>query len=167
VSYKLGGADFLGNEPEIDFESESVWDYLMVTVGAYGYFGRNATLTASVADKSNNFYRAGVDLDVLYKRLRGKFSGVKGRDGNPNFLATASEVKSYALASEAEFLIGSQVIAAFRYEYQDDDKGITRRYIPAVAYVPLQNIRLILEYKQENAAVATDRIAQLGITFSF
>lgn len=172
ISYKFGGADFLGEEPVVDLESDSIWDFLAVTVGGYGYAGRNATLVAGVADKSNDFYRTGVDLDVLYKRLRTRLSGVYGRDTNPNFLAAANDVRSLVLAAEAEYLIGSNVIALFRYEYQDDGSGITRRYIPAIAYAPIQNTKLELEYKYEgvafyNAPGVINRIALLGVTFSF
>lgn len=172
ISYKFGGADFLGEEPEIDLESDSIWDYLSVTLGGYGHAGRNATLVAGVADKSNNFYRAGVDLDILYKRFRTRLSGVYGKDTNPDFLAAATDERSLVMAAEAEYLIGSNVIALFRYEYQDDGNGITRRYIPAIAYAPIQNTRLELEYKYEGVSLhaapeVINRIALLGVSFSF
>ena len=77
ISVKFGGADFLGNEPEIDFDSESIWDYLTLTLAAYGYAGRDSDpLVASI---KNNFYRAGGDMDLLYKRLRLRFSGGNGQ----------------------------------------------------------------------------------------
>ena len=41
ISFKMGGADFLGNEPVVDLDSDSIWDYLTVTIGGFGYFGRN------------------------------------------------------------------------------------------------------------------------------
>ncbi|SNB47386.1 hypothetical protein [Geobacter sp. DSM 9736] len=168
VSFKVGGADFVGNEPEIDFEKEeSIFDYLMLTCGVYGYYGRNASVIASVADKTNKFYRAGADVDLSYKRLRLRLSGVKGKDDNPDFISVPQEVDSTVMAAEAELLIGSEVITTFRYEHQDDGTGITRRYIPAVAYAPLQNIRLVAEYKHEISAPATNRLGQIGITFSF
>ncbi|MCM2359266.1 MAG: OprO/OprP family phosphate-selective porin [Geobacteraceae bacterium] len=161
LSYKFGGADFLGHEPVIDFDSDSVWDYLSATVGAYGYYGRNA-----VNDIGNYYYRTGADLDLLYQRLRLRLSGVKGRDSNPDFLSTKATLHSFVLASEVEYLFGSQVIGAFRYEYQDDGAGITRRYIPTVAYAPLQNTRLVLEYQYEAGPASINRIALLGLTFS-
>lgn len=161
LSYKFGGADFLGHEPVIDLDSDSVWDYLSATIGAYGYYGRNAA-----DDIGNYYYRAGIDLDVLYKRLRVRLGGVEGRDSNPNYLPAKSALRSFVLASEAEYLFSSQVIGAFRYEHQDDGAGITRRYIPTVAYAPLQNIRLVLEYKYESAPLTINRIAVLGLMFS-
>ena len=121
---------------------------------------------------SNYYYRAGLDADLSYKRLRTRFSGVYGRDSNPLFAAVPNDVKSLVLAAEAEYLIGSNVIAVFRYEYQDDGTGIHNRCIPAIAYAPLQNTKLVLEYKNDNisyhgAQSATDRITQLALAFSF
>lgn len=162
LSYKFGGADFLGHEPAIDLDSESIWDYFSATVGAYGYHGRNA-----LNNIGNYYYRTGVDLDLLYKRLRVRLAGVGGWDGNPNYLTTKAPLRSLVLASEAEYLFGSKVIGAFRYEYQDDGAGITRRYIPTVAYAPLQNTKLTLEYRFEDAPLDTDSIALLGLTFGF
>ncbi|HEY6838799.1 MAG TPA: hypothetical protein VI389_08665 [Geobacteraceae bacterium] len=172
ISFKLGGADFAGHEPVMDLDSESIWDYLSVTFAAYGYFGRDANIVGLVANHFNNFYRAGADMDLLYKGLRIRFSGVKGRDTNPGFDIAQSEVRSFVLASEAEYMFDTNLIGAFRYEYQDDGSGITRRYIPTLAFAPLQNIKLTLEYKYEDiapyaAASSINRITLLGAKFSF
>ncbi len=169
LSFKLGGADFLGEEPDIDLENDSIWDYLSFVIGLYGYSGRNATLAGGIADKTNHFYRAGGDVDMYYKAFRGKLSGVTGRDTNPNFLASGSEVETYAFSAEAGYQFDTNLIATFRYEYQEDDLGITRRYIPAVAYAPLQNTKLVLEYKYEGVAATNtiNRITQLALLLSF
>lgn len=168
ISVKFGGADFLGNEPEVDFERESIWDYLTVTLAAYGYCGRNFDpLGSSVRD---NFYRAGGEMDLLYKRFRLRAAGVTGRDTNAFYSTPAAEKKPLVLASEAQYLLGSPVTAAalFRYEYQDDGTGITRRYIPAVAYTPLQNVKLVLEYIYEDTPIAdNNQTALLDLSFSF
>ena len=167
VSVKFGGTDFLGNEPDIDFDSSSIWDYLALTLGAYGYAGHDADPLGS--SLRNNFYRFGGDMDLLYKRLRVRFSGVTGRDTNPDFFVGGTEQKSLVLASEAEYLFGSPVNAAgvFRYEYQDDGSGITRRYIPAIAFTPLQNIKLLLQYNYETTPLANNKIALANVSFSF
>ncbi|MBI1920811.1 MAG: cytochrome C [Geobacter sp.] len=165
ISYKFSGTDFLGNEPEISLEEESVWDYLTITTGAYTYFGRNE----SSADVGNFFYRAGADVDLLYKRLHLKFAGVHGRDNNPTFSSTSPDTRnSTVLAGEAEYMLGSPVnaISLFRYEYQDDGAGITRRYIPGIAYAPLQNTKVQLQYIYEDAPSTVNRTALLGLTFS-
>ncbi len=167
ISVKFGGADFLGNEPEVDFEHESIWDYLTLTLAAYGYSGRNFDpLGSSVRD---NFYRAGGEMDLLYKRFRLRAAGVTGRDTNAFYSTPAAEKKPLVLVSEAQYLLGSPVMAAvlFRYEYQHDGTGITRRYIPAIAYTPLQNVKLVLEYIYEDAPTALNQLTLLDLSFGF
>jgi hypothetical protein len=167
VSVKFGGTDFHGNEPEMDFDSESIWDYLSLTLAGYGYAGRNQDpLITSV---KNNFYRVGGDVDLLYKRLRIRFSALTGRDTNPDFQATGKVLKSRVYASEAEYLFGSpfSVAGIFRYEYQDDGSIIVRRYIPALAYIPLQNVKLVLQYNYETTPTVDNKIALLDVAFSF
>ena len=168
VSVKIGGSDFLGNEPAVDLESDSVWDYLSVTLGAFGYSGRN-TINDTDTFIKNRFYRAGGEVDLQYKRLRVKVSGVKGRDDNPDFDPVPIAKDSVVLASEAEYYLGSPVdaVGLFRYERQDDGTGIVRRYIPAIAYTPLQNVKLTLEYRYEDAPEEISRITLLGVTYSF
>jgi hypothetical protein len=167
VSVKFGGADFLGNEPEIDFDSESIWDYLTVTLAAYGYSGRNAD--TFFTSNRNDFYRVGGEYDILYKRLRLRGGVVTGRDTNPDFLPVKDRVKPLVFASELEYLFGSPVNFAgiFRYEYQDSGTGKVKRYIPAVAYTPLQNVKLVLQYNYENTSFINNKIALLDVSFSF
>jgi len=167
ASVRFGGADFLGNEPEIDFDSDSIWDNLSLTFAGYGYFGRNeAPLVTAI---KNNFFRLGGDMDLLYKRLRVRFSGVTGRDTNPDYLLPYMELNSLVLVTEAEYYFGSPVNFAgiFRYEYQDNGSGIIQRYIPAVAYIPLQNVKLVLQYNYEATPLTNNKIALLDVSFSF
>lgn len=174
VSVKIGGTDFLGYEPEVDFDSDSIWDYLSITLGGYAYFGRNGLVQEGKAISKNDFYRAGADIDILYKRFRLKGSGVKGKDSNPLLTVVDSEDQdSLVLASEAEVLIGSSIIAAARYEYQDDETAVIRRYIPALTFAPLQNTKLQLEYKYEEITDTPvsdkeiNRTGQFNVIFAF
>jgi hypothetical protein len=169
VSCKLGGADFAGHEPAIDLDSENIWDFLSVTLGAYGYSGRDRDTSFGGASNFNNYYRAGLDMDLLYKQFRLRFSGVKGRDTNPDF-ASRTEIRSFVLASAADYMFDTNLIGTFRYEYQDDGSGISRRYIPTIVYAPLQNIKLTLEYQYDDKSPYVgqdiiDRKALLGIRF--
>lgn len=171
LSYKIGGTDLKGHEPEVDLEHDSVWDYLTLTLGAFGYSGRDSILTVGgVAQNTNKFYRAGGELDVLYKRLHFKGSGTFGADDNPVFSATPAEtLKTHAYAFEGEYMFGAPVdtIALFRYEYQENARGGTKRYIPAVAYAPVQNTRLALEYIYTDGPTDTDRTTLGSLSFSF
>lgn len=181
ISYKFGGADFNANEPDIDLnKDESIFDFLTVTVGGYGYFGTNGTLntTAGVSPTQNKFYRTGLDLDLLYKLFRVKLAGVMGRDDNPELSLTKKAVKSYVAAVEGQYSFLQNLIGSLRFEYQDDGRGYVRRYIPTLGYTPLENVKVAVEYKHEIATSYrltstspaqdfTNRIGTLGVTFSF
>lgn len=181
ISYKFGGADYLANEPEVDLaKEESIFDFLTVTVGAYGYYGKNGTpnTTAGVSPIQNSYYRSGLDLDILYKLFRLRVAGVLGKDDNAYLATTPTEVKSYVAAVEGEYTFLQNLIGAMRFEYQDDGRGLVRRYISTLAYAPLENVKVALEYKHEiassykstvssSAQDFTNKIGTLGVTFSF
>lgn len=181
LSYKFGGADFVANEPDIDLnKEESVFDFLTVTVGGYGYFGTNGetNTTAGVVPTQNKYYRTGIDFDILYKLFRIRLAGVMGRDDNPELTAAKTATRSYVAAVEGEYSFLQNLIGAVRFEYQDDGRGYVRRYIPTLGYTPLQNVKVAMEYKHEIAtsykslptSVSQDfinRIGTLGVTFSF
>ncbi len=167
LSLKIGGADFLGNEPEVDLEKESIWDYLALSMAFYGYDGKNRDPFGS--DIRNSYYRIGGDLDIIYKRGRLRFSCVTGKDSNPEFIFPETERRSFVLASEGEYYFGSPVnlVGLFRYEYQDDGTAVVRRYIPALAYIPLQCLRLALEYMHEDQPQNVNRRLLLDVSLSF
>jgi hypothetical protein len=177
-SVKFGGADYLTNEPEIDLnKEESIFDYLTVTIGGYGYVGRNGdpNTVAGVTPRFNDFYRAGGDLDLLYKLVRLKVSGVVGSDDNPALNNSLPTVKTYVFAAEGEYTFLLNLIGSFRYEYQDDGVSLVDRYIPTLAYSPLENLKIVAEYKHEKGTTwkatgktdFTNEIGTLGVTFSF
>ena len=65
ASYKIGGTDFKGHEPEVDLENDSVWDFLTITLGAFGYSGRNGQFdNLGIAQNLNEFYRVGGEVEV-------------------------------------------------------------------------------------------------------
>jgi len=174
LSVKIGGTDFKGEEPEVDLEHDSIWDYLTVTLGGFGYLGSNGKTLAD--DKSgtthnrNQFYRAGAECDILYKRLHLKGSGVFGRDDNPDFNdSPVTQLLTHAYAFEGEYMFGAPVnlIAVLRYEYQEDATGGTRRYIPALVYAPLQNTKVSLQYNYSDAPREISRTTLASLAFSF
>lgn len=175
TSLKLGGADYLANEPEIDLnKEESILDFLTVTVGGYGYFGTNGdpNTVAYVTPRQNDYYRAGADVDVLYKLFRMKLSGVVGRDDNPDLTYLLPAQKTYVGAVEGDYSILQNLIAALRFEYQNDGANIVRRVIPTIAYTPIENLKVAVEYKHEYGKTAASKdidnqIGTLGVTFGF
>lgn len=177
-SVKFGGADYLANEPEIDLnKEESILDFLTLTVGGYGYLGKNGDpkTTAVPNPPQNKFYRAGVDIDVLYKIYRLKMSGVVGNDDNPDLTYLLPAVKTYVAAIEGDYSFLQNLIGAIRFEYQDDSTNKLRRIIPTLAYTPIENVKVVAEYKYEYGTSYTssgtseidNKVGTLGVTFSF
>ena len=169
VQVKLGGADFEGREAPVNFDEESLFDILTITLGGYGYAGGN-----NVGDNRqlNNYYRYGFESDIRYQRYRLKLASAFGSDDNsvvealyPQGPSTKRDSRVYA--AEALYLFGSDVIPSFRFEYEDDGANSTRRYIPAVAYAPLQNTKLVLEYKQEDSSDYSHALVNVNFVASF
>ena len=182
TSVKIGGADYLANEPEIDLNSEeSAFDFLTVTIGGYGYGGTNGDPNSGTIMplRQNDYYRAGADIELLYKLFRLKLSGVMGRDDNPDLNHVKPPVKTYAAAVESQYTIRKNLIGSLRFEYIDTyiDGGtsIYRRYIPTLAYSPVENLKVVAEYKYEHGMTykttekkeISNQAGTLGVTFGF
>jgi hypothetical protein len=172
VHFKIGGADFEGHEKPVNLDAEdSIFDFLSLTLGTYGYAGANNPGTYK---QLNNYYRFGFEGDARYKRFRFKAASAFGNDDNPVVSSGVTagnhlERSSRVYAAEALYLLGSEIIPSLRYEYEDSGFSISRRIIPTVAYAPLQNAKLVLEYKWESiSGIARDNnTINLGLTASF
>lgn len=176
ISYKIGGADYMGNESDIDLtKEESILDFLTVTVGSYAYYGENGS---SVGNSPRNTYgRAGVDAELQYKIFRLRMLGGWGGDSNVDTSQSVSTPKviSKAAAVESEFTLRTNLIAAGRFEYLQelgDEPALftnmyVRRYIGTVAFAPLENVKLSTEFKYEITQDVINRIGTVGATFSF
>lgn len=168
IQVKLGGADFEGREASINFDEESIFDVLTVTLGGYGYGGRNNVGTNR---QLNNFHRLGAESDVRYQRYRLKLASVIGTDYNPivdgSTQGPGTNLYSKVFAAEGLYLLGSNIIPSFRYEFEDNGSTIVRRYIPAVAYAAMQNAKLVLEYKQEDSSASSHGLVNLNFVAAF
>jgi hypothetical protein len=163
LSARIGGTDFHGKEPDVDFDNESVWDYLGITVAAYGYNGKNS----QSGPVWNDYIRVGGDMDITYKTIRLRLGGVYGQDDNPFYDSWSNgPYRSKALAAEYEQMLAVNIIGVLRAEYADDGIGIQRRYVPAIAYSPIENTKLSLEYQYQTGNIDDKRII-LGLRFAF
>jgi hypothetical protein len=177
LAYKFGGADYLANEPEIDLaKEESILDFLTVTFGSYGYVGKNGSANSN--DPKNNYYRIGLDSELLYKSLRLRLLGGYGNDDKVDTTAInqLTGVISKSGSVEAEYAFHSNLLAAGRYEYlqqvaSPQNQGFSnqyiRRYIATLGYNPFENLKLVAEYKYELVTRAINRLGTLGLTFGF
>ena len=149
ISVKIGGSDFHAKEPDLDLDVESILDYMYLTIGGYGYFGRDALDSAS--SERNDFFRGGVDLDFVMMNARIKLAWAHGEDKKP-YTDSDQEVNSDVYAAQGEYLLTTGLMGLFRYEYQDiGGTAAVQRYIPAVAYTPMQNAKFTLEYQHADA----------------
>ncbi|HXE96956.1 MAG TPA: hypothetical protein VN642_11155 [Dongiaceae bacterium] len=178
TSVKIGGTDYLANEPEIDLnKEESIFDFLTLTVGGYGYVGTNGDPNTIVGAtlRQNDYYRAGADIELLYKLFRLKLSGVVGQDDNPALSYLLPPVKTKVAAIEGEYSIMRNLIGSLRFEYLDDGISLYRRFIPTFAYAPIENLKVVAEYKHEYGishkttghTEIANQTGTLGVTFSF
>jgi hypothetical protein len=163
VSVKLGGADYEGKEAAINLDSDSIFDYLMLTLNSYFYTG---TIRGGAANAKDDYYRYGFEADARYQRFRSRIASTFGRDNNANFLTTPDEKRSSVVIAEGSYLVGSNIIPGFRYEYEDNGTYNFKRYIPYVSYAPLQNAKMVLEYKHVDGA-GSSNVVNLAAVISF
>ncbi|MEI6825141.1 MAG: hypothetical protein WCK54_06095 [Desulfuromonadales bacterium] len=176
VSCKIGGADYLGDEADIDLsKDESILDFLAVTIGSYAYFGENGPSVS--ATPRNSYERYGIDAELQYKIFKLRILGGWGSDSNVNPTQTAATPKVISKAGtlEGEFALRANLMTAARFDYLQELSGYdtlftnrhVRRYVWIVAYAPLQNVKLSTEFKYEIAQDVINRIGTVGATFSF
>jgi Alginate export len=174
ISYKFGGADYLGNEPNVDLDKEeNILDYLTLTTGAYGYYGLNGK--SNSPDPRNTYFRAGLDTELLYKIYRLRMLANIGEDDNVSLAVNPwTKVISKAASFEGELTLLVNLIAAARFEYLQQEsasptfnKVYLRRYVATVGYTPLENLKLSTEFKYEIGQTGINRIGTVGATFSF
>jgi hypothetical protein len=177
ISYKFGGADYKGNEPDVDLsKDESILDFLTMTVGTYGYWGKNGSNIAGT--NRNIFGRAGIDTELQYKIFRLRALGGWGIDDNANPAAIAywPTVVSKAATIEGEFTLRTNLITAARFEYLQEVGNVPktvfinqyiRRYVATIGYTPLENFKVSSEFKYEITQNEINRLGTLGATFSF
>lgn len=177
ISYKIGGADYVGGESDIDLaKDESIFDFLALTVGTYAYYGENGS---SVSGTPRNVYsRLGVDTELQYKIFRLRMLGGWGNDDNAATSQTVYKptVISKAATVETELTLLVNLIAAARFEYLQEVGNVpasvftdvyARRYIGTLCYAPLENFKLSTEFKYEIMPTVINRVGTVGATFSF
>jgi hypothetical protein len=163
VALKVGGTDLRGNEPDLDLEKASVWDYLTFTLGTYGYFG-NTELTG------NKYRRLGGDGLLQYKGFSLLLSGLGAHDSDAD--GTGLEVDSVIFLAEADYSFSPHYLVAARYEHEhigNSATGISRRAIADLAWTPVENLSFKLEGRQvrtEDPDEPMDTTGTLQISYS-
>lgn len=141
LSYRVGGTDFLGEEPEVDFDVDSIWDYLAVTLGGFGYYG-----TIEMPTYETRYWRAGAEAEATYKGFTFILSGVVAKDRDID--GTGTEVESAVFAAEVDYYFAPKFLLAGRVENEDVGNaatGVRKRLIAQGTYLWNQNVALRLE----------------------
>jgi hypothetical protein len=137
IGVKFGGTDFHGKEPDVDLDKDSVWDFLSVTVGAFGYSG--STSTGDGVNHDLNRY--GVQAEALYKKallMLGATFGENNADAD-------KPIESSAYSVGLDYIFSAKFALGARYDVLDVDGKDKRTIItPAINYAPLQSFRLQL-----------------------
>ncbi|MBP1728684.1 MAG: hypothetical protein H6Q56_1057 [Deltaproteobacteria bacterium] len=170
ISLKIGGADFKGKEPDIDLDKESIYDYMYLVLGGYVYYGRNSDSLAS--NERNYFYRTGAEMDLVIKNARLKVAYAREHDNNADFAVPHDEQSTDALAAQAEYMFTPDLIAYARYELLNPgDGGSVQRYIPGIAFAPIQNTKVTFEYQHvadnTDSSNGDSNLYLLGIRVAF
>ena len=150
LSVRLFGTDFLGKEPAVSLTTDSITDFLTVTLGGYGYFGSWQSPENTLAGIYDNDYsRAGVEAEVMVKALRVRLGTSWGDDDN--LYGDAITIDSRSYMGQAEYLVGSKVIVAGRYEnlrqdLQGGSDQVKNIWAPSITCLIFENLKLMAEY---------------------
>jgi hypothetical protein len=159
LDVKIGGTDYLGHEPDIDLDKDSLWDFLAVKLGGFGYSGKTVD---TAGDALHDFYRAGLELGIQYRNLSVRLGEVKGR----NTYSADPPKKSTAASAELDYLFNAKFMGLVRYDQVDvDGDATTRHIIPALAYMPIQTCKVVLSVDNEKSENNTTGMLRVQITF--
>jgi hypothetical protein len=137
IGVKFGGTDYHGKEPDIDLDKDSVWDFLSVSVGAFGYSG--STSTGDGVD--HGLFRAGLQAEALYKRVLLMLGATFGENNSD----ADDPIASSAFSAGLDYIFNAKFGAGVRYDVLNVDGKDQRTLItPAIIYAPLQSFKLQL-----------------------
>lgn len=158
VQARLSGTDYEGNEPEVSLTSDSIMDFLTITVGGFLYNGSSLD--------NNDFYKAGLEAEVLYKSLKVRVGMTKGKDDDPNNDGSGS-LKSTSLLAQASYMAAPNTMVVARLESLDNGDAKTTIIAPAVVHSILQSVKVGAEYvhKKEGSAKEDEVIAHIMYAF--
>ena len=141
LSFKLGGMDFLGNEPEIDLEHPSAFDDLSLTIAAWGYAGKVETAAGMPV---SSIRRVGLESRLGFRDAQLLGGAMLGNDRD---LGTYEDDKSVTLFGELTYPLLSWLIPSYLFQYQDAEsfQREVMRHDLGVILLPLENLRLRLK----------------------
>ena len=138
LSVKVGGMDFLGDEPDVDLEDEKVIQDLTLTLAQWGYHGEVET-TAGV--KVSSIRRYGLETRIGFRDVSLLAGAMVGNDRD---LVTYVDDLSLTGFAELSYPIFSWLIPMYLYQYQDAESFLIERQKHDFGFVilPLENVRV-------------------------
>jgi hypothetical protein len=155
---RLSGTDYEGNEPEVSLTSDSIMDFLTITAGGFMFNGSSLD--------NNDFYKAGLEAEVLYKSLKVRLGMTRGKDDDPENDGSGS-LESTTWLAQASYMIGSNTMVVARLESLDNGERKTTIFAPAVAHTILQSVKVGAEYVHKKEGSVKDNKLVAQITYAF
>jgi hypothetical protein len=162
LSVKLGGMDFLGNEPDLDLLKPSAAQDLSFTVGQWGYWGR---VEDSAGAKVARVRRFGFEGKLMFRELSLIGGAMLGFDRD---LMTYVDDRSLTWFGEASYPLLSWLIPVYMYQYQDAESFAveTQRHDVGLILLPLENMRVRVKYTYTDDAMKNEE-AELQVFMAF
>jgi hypothetical protein len=172
LSTRLGGTNFSGEEPDIDFDDPSFIDDISFMLGHWGYFG---SMAGAGGVSVSQVRRVGFDMKLSIPEwslwagvmlgqdtdLSGK---IAGNDGEPEYV----KERHITAFTELYYSINSWLKSSYIYQWQDSSRSktkITQRHSVGFFFLALENMRIALTYNFENSEAADAKLLGSGATY--
>lgn len=138
LSTKIGGMDFLGNEPDIDLRDEKVIQDLSLTLAHWGYVGQVET---AIGEPVSSIRRYGFETRIMFHDVSLLGGAMVGNDRD---LVTYVDDLSLTWFGELSYPIWTWLTPTYMYQYQDAESFLheTQRHDFGLIFLPLENVRV-------------------------
>jgi hypothetical protein len=156
VSYRFGGIDYFGIEPDIDLDQPAGLDDLVLALTHWGYSGQTVSDEAEAATLVRRF---GLDAKVRFRDAN-LWSGVMlGFDRN---VIQRLDDRSATVFFELSYHVTPWLVPSYLVQYQDAESftAQVQTHDVGIIVLPLENLRVKLRYGQssENGVPATTEL---------
>jgi hypothetical protein len=162
LSAKLGGMDFLGNEPDVDLTHPRASQDLSFTIAHWGYWGR---VDSSLGEPVFRIRRFGAEGKLLFRDFALIGGAMLGLDRD---LMTYEDDRSLTWFAEVSYPLLTWLIPMYLYQYEDAQsfEREVQRHDVGVILLPLENMRVRLKYTYTDDAVKNEE-AELQVFMAF
>ena len=163
LGLKIGGMDFLGNEPDIDFDAEpSALDDFSATLATWGYWGE---VRDADATPTQEIRRLGLEAKIYFKLISLWTGWMAGFD-NDLTLVGDSRSESSTVFGELSYPVTSWFLPIYLYQYQDASSfnKATQQHDIGALFLPYENIRVRAKFTAKDNDMK-DEVAELQILF--